>query len=181
MTHKTNGIAQLFQMTKNKFNTVIEIVKNWIKYTLDPVFENNLWQTQAEIQAWLVTSSPPYPQYFLIGFRRFIKMTSERSGGLFPPWHRPCHHHLLHKCSMIFYWWRNCTVHTSHSYTPKINVIWQQIICSQNWKNGKPVWVIEGIKPIVFRLRNNALATISRVTWQNELSQLLLYLEINTG
>jgi len=44
VTQKPSGIAQLFQMTKNKFNK------------LDPVFENHLWQTQAEIQVWLVKS-----------------------------------------------------------------------------------------------------------------------------
>jgi len=57
MTHKPNGIAQLFQMTKNKFND-IKLVNNWIKYKLDLVFENHLWQTQAEIQLWLVKSAP---------------------------------------------------------------------------------------------------------------------------
>jgi len=41
MTHKPNGIAQLFQMTKNEFNN-IKLVNNWIKYKLDPVFENPL-------------------------------------------------------------------------------------------------------------------------------------------
>jgi len=41
MTHKLNGIEQLFQMTKNKFNN-IKLVNNWIKDTLDPVFENHL-------------------------------------------------------------------------------------------------------------------------------------------
>jgi len=41
MTHKPNGIAQLFQMTKNKFNN-IKLVNNWIKYKLDSVFENHL-------------------------------------------------------------------------------------------------------------------------------------------
>jgi len=40
MTHKTNGIAPLFQMTKNKFNN-IKLVKNWTKYKLDPVFEKH--------------------------------------------------------------------------------------------------------------------------------------------
>jgi len=39
MSHKTNGIA--FQMAKNKFNN-IKLVNNWIKYKLDPVFENHL-------------------------------------------------------------------------------------------------------------------------------------------
>jgi len=38
MTHKTNGIAQRFQMTKNKFNN-IKLVKNWLIF-VDPVFEN---------------------------------------------------------------------------------------------------------------------------------------------
>jgi len=38
---------------KKKFNN-IKLVKNRIKYKLDPVFENHLWQTQAEIQVWLV-------------------------------------------------------------------------------------------------------------------------------
>jgi len=41
MTYKPNGIAQLFQMTKNKFNT-IKLVNNWMKDKLDPVFENHL-------------------------------------------------------------------------------------------------------------------------------------------
>jgi len=41
MTHKSSGIAQLFQMTKNKFNN-IKLVNNWIKCKLDPVFENYL-------------------------------------------------------------------------------------------------------------------------------------------
>jgi len=44
MTHKPSGIAQLFQMTKKKkkFNkdNNIKLVNNWIKYKLDPVFEN---------------------------------------------------------------------------------------------------------------------------------------------
>jgi len=39
MTHKPNGIAQLFQMTKNKFNNK-KLGNNWIKYKLDSVFEN---------------------------------------------------------------------------------------------------------------------------------------------
>jgi len=39
ITHKPNG--QLFQMTKHKFN-IIKLVNNWIKYKLDPVFENHL-------------------------------------------------------------------------------------------------------------------------------------------
>jgi len=39
--HKPNGIAQLVQMTKNKFNN-IKLVNNWIKYKLDLVFENRL-------------------------------------------------------------------------------------------------------------------------------------------
>jgi len=30
MTHKPSGIAQLFQMTKNKFNN-IQLVNNWDK------------------------------------------------------------------------------------------------------------------------------------------------------
>jgi len=84
MTHNQNGIVQLFQTTKNKFNN-IKLVNNWKKYKLDPVFENYLWQTQAEIQVWLVMSPLPYPQYFLIGFRRFTKMTFVRSGGTVPP------------------------------------------------------------------------------------------------
>jgi len=55
MTHKPNGIAQLYQITKkNKCNN-IKLVINWVNYT-DPVFENHLWQTQAEIQVWLVMS-----------------------------------------------------------------------------------------------------------------------------
>jgi len=41
MTHSLYGIAQLFQMTKNKFNN-IKIVNNWIKYKFDPVFENHM-------------------------------------------------------------------------------------------------------------------------------------------
>jgi len=41
MTHKPNGIVQLFQMTKNKCNN-IKVINNWIKYKLDPVFENQL-------------------------------------------------------------------------------------------------------------------------------------------
>jgi len=95
MTHKPNGIAQLFQMTKNKFiASNIKLVNNWIKYMLDPVFENHLWlwQTQVEIMVVDVTL-PPYPQYFLIGFRRFTKMTIVRSEGIVspqsPPWRRP--------------------------------------------------------------------------------------------
>jgi len=36
MTHKPNGIAQLFEMTKNKFNN-IKLVRNWIKFKLHPV------------------------------------------------------------------------------------------------------------------------------------------------
>jgi len=39
MTHKLNGIAQLFQITKN-FNN-IKLINNWINYKLDPVFENH--------------------------------------------------------------------------------------------------------------------------------------------
>jgi len=65
MTHKKNGIAQLFQMTKNKFDN-IKLVNNWMKYKLDPVFENHLPQTQIEIRVWLVTSPLPHiPKYFL--------------------------------------------------------------------------------------------------------------------
>jgi len=48
MAHKTNGFAQLFKKTKSKFNNN-KLVNNWIKYLLDPVFENHLCQTQAEI------------------------------------------------------------------------------------------------------------------------------------
>jgi len=40
---------------QKKFNN-IKLLNNLIKYKLDPVFENYLWQTQAEIQVWLVTS-----------------------------------------------------------------------------------------------------------------------------
>jgi len=39
MTHKPNDITQLFQMTKKKFSNT-KLVKNRIKYKLDPVFEN---------------------------------------------------------------------------------------------------------------------------------------------
>jgi len=93
MTHKPNGIPQLFQMTKNKFND-IKLVNNWIKYKLDPVFENHLLQTRPKFKYdWWRHPLPPYPQYFLIGFRRFIKMTFVRSGGTVPPsppWRRLC-------------------------------------------------------------------------------------------
>jgi len=41
MTYKTNGIAELFQKTKNKFNN-IKLNNNWTKYKLDRVFENYL-------------------------------------------------------------------------------------------------------------------------------------------
>jgi len=39
MTHKPSGITQIFQMTKI---SKIKLVNNWIKYKLDPVFENHL-------------------------------------------------------------------------------------------------------------------------------------------
>jgi len=65
MTHKTNGIAQLFQMTINKFDN-IQLIKYLIKYKLDPVFVNCFWQIQSGIQAWLVTSSP-IPPIFYVG------------------------------------------------------------------------------------------------------------------
>jgi len=76
-----------FKMTKKKFNKFyIKLLNNWIKYKLDPVFKNHLWQTQTKIQVWLVTSSlPPYPKHFLIGFRRFIKMAFVRSRGTVSP------------------------------------------------------------------------------------------------
>jgi len=39
MTHKPSDIAQLIQMTKNKFNN-IKLVNNWIKCKLDPVLKS---------------------------------------------------------------------------------------------------------------------------------------------
>jgi len=84
-----NGIAQLFQM-KKKLNN-IKLVNNWIKYKLDPVFENNLWQTQAEIQQWLVkygdvTPPPPHtPNIFSSVLDDLQKWPLWGVGGLFPP------------------------------------------------------------------------------------------------
>jgi len=43
------ALHNYFKWQKNKFND-IKLVNNWIKYKLDPVFENRLWETQAEIQ-----------------------------------------------------------------------------------------------------------------------------------
>jgi len=71
MTHKPSGIAQLFQVTKNKFSN-IKFVNKWIKYKLVPVFKNYLCQTQAKIQVWLVTS-PPIPTLFSHRFKAIYK------------------------------------------------------------------------------------------------------------
>jgi len=73
-----------FKWQKTNIFNNIKLV-NWIKYKLDPVFENHLWQTQAKIQIWLVTSLPIYPQNFLVGFRRFTKITLWGVGGTVPP------------------------------------------------------------------------------------------------
>jgi len=49
MTHKPNAIAQLFQMTKNKFITSnTKLVNNWIKNKLGPVFENYILVTNSD-------------------------------------------------------------------------------------------------------------------------------------
>jgi len=79
---------------QKKYNN-IKLVNNWIKYKLDP----DLWKPLVTNSAWnsgMVddVTSPSCPQYFLIGFRRFTKITFERSGGrLYPPsppqWRRP--------------------------------------------------------------------------------------------
>jgi len=52
-----------FKWQKNKFSNT-KLVNNWVKYKLDSIFENHLWETQAEIQVWLVTSLLPIPQIF---------------------------------------------------------------------------------------------------------------------
>jgi len=64
---------------KSKYNN-IKLVKIWLKYKLDPGF----WKPLATSSAWNSgmfgdVTPTPYPQYFLIGFRRFTKMTLERS------------------------------------------------------------------------------------------------------
>jgi len=56
------ALHNYFKWQKTKFNN-IKLVKNWIEYKLDPVFKNHLWQTQAEIQVWLVTSLPIPPMF----------------------------------------------------------------------------------------------------------------------
>jgi len=39
--HKPNDITQVFQMKKKKEFNNRKLVNNWIKYKLDPVFENH--------------------------------------------------------------------------------------------------------------------------------------------
>jgi len=70
-------------MTKNKFNN-IKLVKNWIKYKSDPVFENHLWQTRAEIQVWMVTSPYNTLNIFSSVLDDLQKWPLRRVGGLFP-------------------------------------------------------------------------------------------------
>jgi len=61
---------------------------------LDPVFENHLWQTQAEIQVWLVTSPLSHtPNIFSSVLDDLQKWPLWGVGGTVPPqsppWRRP--------------------------------------------------------------------------------------------
>jgi len=78
-----------FKWQKNKFYN-IQLVNNWIKYKLGLVFEYHLWQTQAEIQVWLVTS--PSTGHTLNTFSSVLddlqKLPLWGAGGLFPQFPR---------------------------------------------------------------------------------------------
>jgi len=84
------GSHNYFKWQKNKFD---KLVKNWMKYKLDPDFKNHLWQTQSEIQVWLVTLLLPHtPNIFSSVLDDYKNGLWEEWRGLFlqsPPWRRP--------------------------------------------------------------------------------------------